>query len=179
MGSLAAYYGNDKDGQGVDEPCRTVTTKERFGLVESTGVIPAMTDEQIFGAHRVATFLREHGVVFEGEFATVEGYVIVDLGMRMLIPRELFRAQGFPDEYVIDRAWVIDPATGSLTEIALTKEQQIRMCGNSVCPPVMTALIAANVPELSAWSAKERRITAKGATVAKVKDSIGKGLILS
>lgn len=145
--SMAAYYGNDKDGQAVEEPARTVTTKDRLGLVESTGVHP-MTPEQIVGAQRVAKFLRDHGVQFEGEFATVQGYVIVDLGMRMLTPRELFRAQGFGEGYVIDRAWVIDPATGSLEEIRLTKEQQIRMCGNSVCPPVMQAIIRSNCPDL-------------------------------
>jgi DNA (cytosine-5)-methyltransferase 1 len=153
-GTLAAYYGNDKEGQGVDEPARTVTTKERFGLVESTGVAP-MTAEQIEGARRVAVFLREHGVKFEGEFATVAGFVIVDIGMRMLTPRELFRAQGFPESYVIDRAWVIDPQTGGITEVRLTKEQQIRMCGNSVCPPVARALIAANVPELCEHTGKD------------------------
>ena len=157
MGSLAAYYGNDQDGQAVDEPARTVTTKERFGFVESTGVTPRMTDEQIAGARRVAAFLREYGCVFEGEFATVAGYVIVDIGMRMLTPRELFRAQGFPEDYVIDRAWVIDPKTGDLTEIRLTKEQQIRMCGNSVCPPVAEALVRVNVPELSVWFKGERK----------------------
>lgn len=143
---LSKYYGTDQDPR-LEEPSHTVTTKDRFGLVESTGVSP-MTPEQIAGAHRVAAFLREHGVVFEGEFATVEGFVIVDLGMRMLTPRELFRAQGFGNDYVIDRAWVIDP-TGALTEIRLTKEQQIRMCGNSVCPPVMAAIVRVNVPELS------------------------------
>jgi DNA (cytosine-5)-methyltransferase 1 len=134
----------------------TVTTKDRLGLVESTAVLP-MTPEQLFGARRVAKFLRDHGVQFEGELATVCGYVIVDLGMRMLAPRELFRAQGFGPEYVIDKAWVIDPKTGGITEIALTKEQQIRMCGNSVCPPVMRALVAANVPELMAWHKGERK----------------------
>ncbi len=154
--SAVAYYGNDKDGQALTDPARTVTTDDRFGLVESELVVP-LTEEQIFGARRVAAFLREYGVVFEGEFATVGGYVIVDIGMRMLTPRELFRAQGFPESYVIDRAWVVDPKTGEIVEIRLTKEQQIRMCGNSVCPPVAEALVRANVPELCVWNAKERK----------------------
>lgn len=76
------------------------------------------------------------------------GCVIVDIGMRMLTPRELFRAQGFGEDYVIDRAWVVDPTTKQTREVLLTKEQQIRMCGNSVCPPVMEAIVRANVPEL-------------------------------
>lgn len=148
-GNLAAYYGNDQDGQGVDESLRTVTTKERFGFSLSEAWAPPMTESQVAGARRVAAFLREYGVEFEGEFATVGGFVIVDIGMRMLTPRELFRAQGFPEEYVIDRSWVIDPKTCDLTEVHLTKEQQIRMCGNSVCPDVAAALIRANQPELS------------------------------
>lgn len=148
MGTLAAYYGSEADGQAVDEPLRTISTKPRFGLAESVAVMPIMTEEQIEGARRVAAFLREYGVVFDGEFATIDGYVIVDIGMRMLTPRELFRAQGFPEAYVIDRAWVIDPATGALTEVTLTKEQQIRMCGNSVCPPVAAAIVRVNVPEM-------------------------------
>lgn len=163
-GSLAAYYGNDEDGQAVNEPGRTVTTKERFGLVESTleeketpAVAHRMTEEQISGALRVAKFLRAHGVVFDGEFATVAGYVIVDIGMRMLTARELFRAQGFPEEYVIDKAVVVDPKTGDSVTVTLTKEQQIRMCGNSVCPPVAAAIIRSNVPELAVWSKSEVR----------------------
>lgn len=150
---IQKYYGTDQDPR-LEEPSHTVTTKDRFGLVESELVAP-MTPEQIAGALRVAAFLREHGVQFDGEFATVKGYVIVDLGMRMLTPRELFRAQGFTEGYVIDRAWVIDPASGALEEIRLTKEQQIRMCGNSVCPPVMAGLVAANVPELAVWRLSE------------------------
>lgn len=155
-GTLAAYYGTAKDGQGVDTPARTVTAKARLGFVRSE-LANQLTPEQLAGARRVAKFLRKHGVEFEGEFATVGGYVIVDIGMRMLTPRELFRAQGFPDSYVIDRAWVVDPETGELVEITLTKEQQIRMCGNSVCPQVMAALIRANVPELRVRYGDERK----------------------
>jgi DNA (cytosine-5)-methyltransferase 1 len=163
LGSAVKYYGNDKDGQRIDEPGHTVTTKERFGLCESTAVSMGLTPEQLAGALRVAAFLREYGVEFEGELATVTvdgiAYVIVDIGMRMLTPRELFRAQGFPDDYVIDRAWVVDPQTGNVKEVPLTKEQQIRMCGNSVCPPVARALIAANNPELAVWAKGEHKLS--------------------
>lgn len=71
----------------------------------------------------------------------VEGelYSIVGIGMRMLTPRELFRAQGFPDSYRIDEGVGPDGE-----RIKLTKTSQIRMCGNSVCPPVAAALVAAN-----------------------------------
>ncbi len=72
---------------------------------------------------------------------TVRGelYAIADIGLRMLQPRELYRAQGFPESYQIDR-WlgrdgVVRP---------LTKGAQVRMCGNSVCPPLSCAIVAAN-----------------------------------
>ncbi len=162
LGTAVKYYGNDKDGQGISEPAHTVTTKERIGLCQMPAVTEGLDAQQRAGALRVAAFLREHGVELDGEFATVTingcNYVIVDIGMRMLVPRELFRCQGFPESYVIDRAWVIDPKTGTLTEVPLTKEQQIRMCGNSVCPPVAEALVRANVPELSIWKSKERMV---------------------
>jgi DNA (cytosine-5)-methyltransferase 1 len=85
-----------------------------------------------------------HSVTAKPRFGLVtveiagEPYVIVDIGMRMLSPRELFRAQGFPDRYIIDRG-----ADGRV----LTKTAQNRMCGNSVCPPMAAALVAANYAE--------------------------------
>lgn len=74
---------------------------------------------------------------------TVAGqqYAIADIGMRMLQPRELYRAQGFPDTYIIDRG-----ADGR----QLPKDAQVRMCGNSVCPPLARALVAANYTERQA-----------------------------
>ena len=62
-------------------------------------------------------------------------YVIADIGMRMLTPRERFRAQGFPDSYIID------PMHDGKR---LTQKEQGRMCGNSVCPDVAEALVKAN-----------------------------------
>jgi len=56
--------------------------------------------------------------------------------MRMLQPRELFRAQGFPDSYIIGD----DEAQG----LKLTKSAQVRMCGNSVCPDLAAAIVSAN-----------------------------------
>lgn len=119
-------------------------------------VTPGLTEAQISGARRVAKFLRRWGVKFEGEFASVGDFIIIDIGMRMLTPRELFRAQGFQEQYVIDRAWLINPKTGELREVRLSKESQIRMCGNSVCPDVAAALVGANVPEMAVWSPRER-----------------------
>jgi DNA (cytosine-5)-methyltransferase 1 len=72
---------------------------------------------------------------------TIDGaeYAIADIGMRMLQPRELYRAQGFPDSYIIDHG--INQAG---ERVALTKGAQVRMCGNSVSPPVAAALVRAN-----------------------------------
>ncbi|MNL64642.1 Modification methylase HpaII [compost metagenome] len=67
-----------------------------------------------------------------------EEYAIVDIGLRMLTPRELYRAQGFPDTYIIDRGAKGEP---------MTKTAQVRMCGNSVCPPLARAIVAANYIE--------------------------------
>jgi hypothetical protein len=67
-----------------------------------------------------------------------EPYQIVDIGMRMLTPRELFNAQGFPADYIIDP---------ELDGKPLTARSQVRMCGNSVSPPIAEALVLANCGE--------------------------------
>lgn len=71
---------------------------------------------------------------------TIDGeeYVIVDIGMRMLTPRELFNAQGFPADYIIDH-----DADGK----PMTKTAQVAKCGNSVCPPLAEALVRANMAD--------------------------------
>lgn len=145
--SVAVYHGTELDGHGCAEPGRASTTRARFG-VQQAYLADMLTPEELAGARRVAAFLREYGVEFDGEFATVGGFVIVDLGMRMLTPRELFRAQGFPESYHIESALLVNERTGELNNKVLTKEQQVRMVGNSVCPPVAEALVRANVPEL-------------------------------
>lgn len=68
-------------------------------------------------------------------------YAITDIGMRMLTPREQFRAQGFPDSYNIETG-----ADGK----PMPKTQQTHKCGNSVSPPVAAALVAANCAQLKA-----------------------------
>ncbi|BBB13636.1 DNA cytosine methyltransferase [Sphingopyxis sp. FD7] len=77
-------------------------------------------------------------------------YVIVDIGLRMLKPRELARAQGFPDDYVLDPV-VRKFLRGKWVERPLTIAEQISAIGNSVCPPVARALVAANQPDLCNW----------------------------
>jgi DNA (cytosine-5)-methyltransferase 1 len=86
--------------------------------------------------HTVTTKDRFGLVTVQGEL-----YEIADIGMRMLQPRELYRAQGFPESYIIDRG-----ADGRV----LPKHAQVRMCGNSVCPPLARALVLANYSERQA-----------------------------
>jgi len=80
---------------------------------------------------------------------TVRGidYMIVDIGLRMLSPRELFRAQGFPDSYIIDTEFNGKP---------MTKTAQVRMCGNSVSPYPAKALIEANYKAEEATQKRHR-----------------------
>lgn len=75
---------------------------------------------------------------------TVRGreYCIADIGLRMLTPRELYRAQGFPEDYQIE---VMHEGR------MLSKAAQVRMCGNSVCPPLSRALVEANFQHEQAW----------------------------
>ena len=151
---LQAYYGNG-DGGEENQPCRTVTTKDRHGHVEAALSAPPFTLEQADRAREVAAFLRSHGFWDEREFVTLlighETFVIVDIGMRMLTPRELYNAQGFPDDYVIDGGWEIDEATGDPVWVDFPKSVQVSCVGNSVSPPVMAALVGANCPDLAVW----------------------------
>jgi DNA (cytosine-5)-methyltransferase 1 len=88
--------------------------------------------------------LREplHTITTKDRFGLVmvkgEPYRIVDIGMRMLSPRELFRAQGFPDSYIIDPVFEGKP---------LSKSAQVSCCGNSVSPWLAKALVAANMQQ--------------------------------
>ena len=129
---------NNQDGKPVDAPVDTVMAgglhhgEVRAFLVKYygneadghglTGPLGAVTTKDRFGLVTVTI--------------AGEDYVIVDIGMRMLTPRELFNAQGFPPDYIIDL--IIDGRP-------LTKTAQVRMCGNSVSPVMSEALARANV----------------------------------
>lgn len=92
-----------------------------------------------------------HTVTTKDRFAVVtvtidaRTYVIVDIGLRMLKPRELARAQGFPESYVLDPL-VTKMIRGKPVTRPLTISEQISAIGNSVCPPVARALVLANQP---------------------------------
>lgn len=132
-------YGS-KPCHGADEPLHTVTTQNnkfaevRAFLVKYYGAGGRPQSQSVRSPlHTVTTKARFGlGVVVIGG----EPYRIVDIGMRMLQPGELFGAQGFPEDYEIA------PVVGGKP---LTKTAQIRLAGNSVCPPVAEALVAENL----------------------------------
>jgi len=128
---------NNQYGQSVEEPMPTLTAggghvgEVRAFLLKYYGTDQ---DPQLNEPLHTVTTKHRFGLV------TVHGidYQIVDIGLRMLTPRELYRAQGFPENYIIDRKTDGTP---------LTKTAQVRMCGNSVCPPLAQAIVAANYSE--------------------------------
>lgn len=145
--SLVKLRGTCRDGQPVSEPAATISAQGthlaevRALLVKYYGTDQ---DPRLDEPMHTLTTKDRIGVVT----VLSEDYVIVDIGMRMLTARELFKAQGFPDNYIIDRGR--DPRTGKL--IKLSKKAQVRMCGNSVSPPPAVALVRAQFqrPRLAA-----------------------------
>lgn len=132
---LVKLRGTCKDGQKTDQPCPTITAggfhvgEVRAFLTKYYGPnIGFPPDEPM---HTATTKPRFGLVTVKGE-----DYMISDIGMRMLMPRELYRAQGFPDSYRID----ID-----VNGRKLSKAAQVRMCGNSVVPHLARALVSANL----------------------------------
>lgn len=120
----------------------------------SRGDVETVTVPDLMAAlmrEAVADLLRAHGLWDEREFVTltIDGveFAIVDIGLRMLTPRELYRAQGFPDDYVIEGTWSEDDA-GEWAWRPIPKSVQISCVGNSVCPPLAAAIVAANCPHL-------------------------------
>jgi len=148
---FAKYYGTG-DGAPTDDPMHTVTVRDRFSHVQAGLAAPPFGPEHHARARQVAEFLRAHGAWDGGEFITltVNGadYVVIDIGMRMLTPRELFNAQGFPDDYVIEGVWD-DPTGPDPKWHPFSKSVQVSCCGNSVCPPLAEALARANAGHLA------------------------------
>lgn len=148
---FAKYYGTG-DGARTDDPMHTITVKDRMAHMQAELAAPPFAPEHHSRARAVAEFLREHGAWAGGEFVTLEiggtSYVVIDIGMRMLTPRELFRAQGFPDDYVIEGVWCEDEA-GEWHWQPFAKDVQVSCCGNSVCPPVAAAIVGANCQHIS------------------------------
>lgn len=149
---------NTTHARDLREPVSAITTSGSQQQLITAGVAPAydLSPEHEEGALRCAAFLmRYHGeggqwsslndpattITTKDRLALVtvwfkgEPWVIVDICLRMLVPRELYNAQDFPPDYIIDRT-----ADGKI----LTKTAQVRMCGNSVSPLPMRKIVAAN-----------------------------------
>lgn len=170
---ISKYYGggNTNPASGADEPLPTVTAIDHNAVCavavtqfnnnsigqEVTKPINTLTAKANHYAEVCAFLVKYYSGDGNGSscgepaptittkdrlgLVTVHGqdYQIVDIGLRMLTPRELFDAQGFPSDYIID----VD-ADGK----AYPKSEQVARCGNAVCPPIPTALVRANLPEL-------------------------------
>lgn len=134
---LSKFY-KSGTGQDVREPLHTVTTSAgHFGEVRAFLIkyYGDATGQDIKNPLDTVTTKDRFGLV------TIEGvdYQIVDIGLRMLEPKELYGCQGFPDDYIIDHDY-----TGK----TYPRTEQVRRCGNAVCPPIPAALVRANLPEL-------------------------------
>jgi DNA (cytosine-5)-methyltransferase 1 len=133
-GFIVKHYGG-VIGHDVGRPLGTVTTQDHHSVATATlGVDHSAEVERFLAEHCSESPELKRGSLL-GESADVR-FRIVDIGMRMLAPRELFRAQSFPDSYRIDIEHNGKP---------LTKTAQIELAGNSVCPPVAAAIVRANV----------------------------------
>ncbi|NDW31541.1 DNA cytosine methyltransferase [Salipiger sp. PrR007] len=146
---LAKYYGTG-DGAPATEPMHTITTKDRIVPMQAELAAPPFDEAHAPRARQVAELMRQHGLWDDREFVTVEiggtPFVIVDVGMRMLTPRELFNAQGFPADYVIEGVW--HQRDGEWEFEAFPKDVQVSCVGNSVCPPLAEALVRSNCAHL-------------------------------
>ena len=126
-------------GQDVRDPLHTITTSPghfaevRAFLIKYYGQGTGQPIDQpldtIVGRDRFG-LVTIHG----------QDYQIIDIGMRMLQPRELYNAQGFPEDYIIEHDY-----TGK----QYPKSKQVARCGNSVPPPFAEALVRANLPDMS------------------------------
>ncbi|TCB71597.1 DNA cytosine methyltransferase [Acinetobacter sp. ANC 4216] len=125
-------------GQKLNEPLHAMTTVNQFAEVRAflTAFYGSEKDgNSISEPLRTIPTRDRFGLVTVGQ----QEYQIVDIGFRMLQPVELFKAQGFPESYVFEKG--IDEHGN---EIRLTKTEQTRMVGNSVCPQLSRALVEAN-----------------------------------
>ena len=129
---------NHCDGKDIRQPLPTITAGDgHFGEVRAFLIkyYGQGTGQEIEKPLDTVTAQDRFGLV------TINGtdYQIVDIGLRMLEPRELYGCQGFPDDYIIDHDY-----TGK----TYPRSEQVRRCGNAVCPPIPAALVRANLPEM-------------------------------
>ncbi len=142
LSHLAHFKGKDK-GQHPAEPLMTITSKEAFADMRTT-VVKWDGQTELGYWHEVRKMLNMYcGYNIADDeilLLNIRGcwYFISDIGLRMLTPRELYDAMGFPHDYIIDRDVEGKP---------ITRADQVARCGNAVCPAVAEALVRANLPE--------------------------------
>ena len=136
---LIKLRGTCRDGQTTDEPMPTITAGgQHVGEVKTTLAVEDYDEER---AQQVLAFLQKYCGEDSTGLVDIGGvtYRIVDIGMRMLQPHELYRAQGFPEWYIIDQDY---------RGVKYAKDKQVARCGNAVPPPFAEALVKANLPEM-------------------------------
>lgn len=135
------------DGKSLDKPLPTLTTSAGHFAEIRTYLLPIDNSQELYHWQEVRKLLNEYAnyQIEENEILIIEingvPHFIGDVGMRMLKAEELKLAQGFPVDYVID----IERHIGK----KYCEAKQIARLGNAVCPPVATALIRANCPEMA------------------------------
>ena len=143
MAHMAKFYGTEF-GEPMSRPLSTVTASgAHHGLVTTT-VVPVSHVADLKNWPKIRELLntycgydlKENEVILFRISGSL--YFMADVGLRMLTPRELYLANGFPDDYIIDRDY-----TGK----EYGKAKQVARCGNAVPPPFATALVRANLPE--------------------------------
>ena len=140
---ITEFKGKDI-GQKADAPLRTITTSiGEFGAVQTRlEKVNGCNDLKYWPQVRELLNVYCDYWIADDEVLVLningQDYFISDIGLRMLVPKELYAAQGFPADYIIERDY-----TGK----AYPKTEQIARCGNAVCPPMATALVKANLPE--------------------------------
>ena len=143
LASLVKMKGTNLGG-AVSEPVQTITAGGGHHGVVTTEVRKAEPGAELHNWPKIRSLLNIHCgyALADDEVLLLElggaWYFIADIGLRMLIPRELYRANGFPDDYIIDRDY---------TGREYPKFKQTARCGNAVPPPFAEALVRANLPE--------------------------------
>ena len=154
LASLVKMKGTNLGGPAT-EPVQTITAGGGHHGVVTTEVAEATPGADLRNWPKIRAALNEYcGYKLEDNEVILfliggAWYFMADIGLRMLTPRELYRANGFPDDYKIERDY-----QGNV----YGKTKQVARCGNAVPPPFATALVRANLPE---WCGGEIRTMAE------------------
>lgn len=144
---IVEFKGQDT-GQPADKPLRTITAS--WGeFAECRAVLTKAPGQNLGNWPQIRQLLNEYCGYNLAEdeviLLIVRGiaYYISDITLRMLTPRELYNAMGFPEDYIIEKDY-----KGNI----YPKDKQVARCGNAVCPPLAEAMVRANLPE---WCSKK------------------------